>query len=273
MREFGGRDAPGGDLLLLIGCLLVALIAYALPGAWAAEVVAGLRSTALRPVVALQARAARDRTARFRLETIETERDSLALVAMADSAVRLENRELRALLALPPRAPTRWTPAEVLHQPTPTDARMLLIGVGSDVGIRPLDPVITANGLLGMIRDVGPRSAAVLTWMHPDWRASAVTGNGAVMGILAPTVVGGSGQSLLELRGVALRDSLPVGTLVFTSGLGEVYPRMIPVGRVTARIPDPLGYERRYLVTPFSNPALVGHVIVLTRDTAGGPTP
>lgn len=271
MRELGGRDAPGGDLLLLAGCLLVALVAYALPRPWAADVAAGLRSTALRPVVALQARAARDRTARFQLEAIEAERDSLALLVMSDSAVRIENAELRALLAVHPSEGRHWAPAEVLHRPTPTDARTLTIDAGSEQGIQRFDPVVSAQGLLGYVWELEPRSAGVVTWLHPDWRASAVTGDGSVMGILAPTVVGSSGQSVLELRGVALRDSLPVGTLVFTSGLGGVYRRMLPVGRIMAESRDPLGYERRYLVAPFSNPAIVGHVMVLTSDSAGGP--
>lgn len=264
MRDLGGRDATGGGLLLLVACLVIALTAYALPRSMAASVVAGVRRTVLRPVVALQARAERDRTSRFQLEVIEAERDSLALMVLADTALRAENAQLRAMLAIRPRETPRWASAEILHQPTPTDARMLLLARGSDDGLARYQPVITPDGLLGYIWSVGPRAAAVLTWMHPDWRASAVTGDGAVMGILAPIPIGTSGQPLLELRGVALRDSLPLGTLVFTSGLGGVYPRMLPVGRVTGVTPDPLGYERRYLVAPFANPATASHVLVRT---------
>ena len=264
MRDFGGRDAAGGGLLLLVACLLVALAAYALPRPIAGDVVAAIRRTFLRPVVALQERAERDRTSRFRLGEIQAERDSLALQLLADSALRSENAQLRAMLAIRPRPTPRWTPVEILHQTTPTDARALLVGSGSDEGLARFQPVITPTGLLGYIWSVGPRAAAVLTWMHPDWRASAVTGDGAVMGILAPVTVGSSGHALLELRGVALRDSLPLGTLVFTSGLGGVYPRMLPVGRVSGVTADPLGYERRYLVSPFANPATASHALVLT---------
>lgn len=264
MRDLGGRDAAGGGLLLLVACLLMALAAYALPRPVAADVVAAIRRTALRPVVALQARAERDRTSRFRLEAVEAERDSLALLVLADTAIRAENAQLRAMLAIRPRPTPRWVAAEILHQPTPTDSRALLLGSGSDDGLAKFQPVITPSGLLGYVWSVGPRAAAVLTWMHPDWRASAVTGDGAVMGILAPVAIGTSGQPLLELRGVALRDSLAIGTLVFTAGLGGVYPRMLPVGRITGISGDPLGYERRYLVAPFANPATASHVLVLT---------
>lgn len=264
MRDFGGRDAAGSGLLLLVACLLVALGAYALPRPVAADVVAAVRRTALRPVVALRARAERDRTSRFRLEEIEAERDSLALRVLDEAGIRSENEQLRGLLAIRPRETPRWTAAEVLHQPTPTDARTLLLSRGSSDGIAQFQPVITPVGLLGFVWSVGPRASAVLTWLHPDWRASAVTGDGSVMGILTATTVGSSGQALLELRGVALRDSLAIGTLVFTSGLGGIYPRMLPVGRVSGVTGDPLGYERRYLVTPLANPATSSHVLVLT---------
>ena len=68
---------------------------------------------------------------------------------------------------------------------------------------------------------------------------------------------------LLELRGVALRDSLPTGALVYTSGLGGVYPRAIPIGRVIGVESDPMGYERLYRVAPFTNPGRATHVMVL----------
>lgn len=273
MRYYGGRDAAAGDLLLLVACVVVALLAYALPRNWAADLVAAIRSTALRPVIALQARADRDRTSRFRLDDIQVQRDSLALMVMADSAIRRENLAMRQLLDLPARTPPAWVAAQVLHRPTPTDARMLLLGAGTDQGLARFQPVLTPDGLLGTIWSTSPTSAAVLTWMHPDWRASAVTADGATLGILAPAPVGASEVPLLELRGVALRDTIAEGVLVYTSGLGGVYPAMIPVGRVVGVSEDPLGYERRYRVAPFVNPGLALQVMVLRSATDSFPLP
>lgn len=263
MRDYGGRDEGSGDLVLLAVCTAIALVGYMLPRNWSAGLSAAVQSTVLRPVVSLQARAAQDRTSRFRLDDIQAARDSLALLALANDDVRLENAELRRLLALRERQPVTWIPAQTLHRPTPTDARVLMLDVGSDLGVTRFQPVLTPDGLLGVIWGVAPRSSSVLTWMHPDWRASAVTGDGAVLGVLAPATVGTSGQQLLELRGVALRDSLSDGTIVYTSGLGGVYPRMIPVGRVVGLGTDPMGYERVFRVAPFVVPGLANQVMVL----------
>lgn len=263
MRDYGGRDAASSDLVLLVACVVLALVAYTLPRSWAAGISSTVQGTVLRPVVSLQARAAHDRTSRFRLDDIQRARDSLALVVLADSSVHRENADLRRLLGLRAQQPARWIPAQTLHRPTPTDARVVTIDAGSDRGVAPFQPVLTPDGLLGVIWGVAAHSSSVLTWMHPDWRASAVTGDGSIMGILAPASVGSSGQQLLELRGVALRDSLANGTIVYTSGLGSVYPRMIPVGRVIGLGTDPLGYERVFLIAPFVVPGLANQVMVL----------
>lgn len=270
MRDFGGRDSVGSDLLLLVVCLTVALLCYALPGNWSAALVTGVRRTALSPIVSLRARAERDRTSRFTLATIEAERDSLALRLQSDSLLVGENDQLRSLLGLGQRLRSHWIPTEVLHQASPTDARMLLVNVGQRAGVGVHDPVVTAHGLLGVVWEAGPRASTVMSWQHPDFRVSAYTDSGSVLGIVGPLVVGTRGEAILELRGVALRDTIPTGATVFTTGLGGVYPRGVPIGRVIAAEIDPLGYERLYRIAPFVNPGAISHAIVLLAPTDSG---
>src|SRR5690606_22649975 len=186
VRDLGGRDAMGGDLVLLVGCLLVGLLAFALPSAWSGAVVSSLRATALAPVVALRALAARD---------------SLALRLQRDSTLLAENAGLRGLLGLAPRLETSWTPAEVLHTPSPTDPRAILLSAGSRAGVAINQPVLTADGLLGVTWTVGPDASTATTWQHPEFRVSATTRGGTVLGIVGPVIVGASGEPLLELRG------------------------------------------------------------------------
>lgn len=275
MRDRGGRGAAQGDLLLLAACVGVGLAALAMPRPWSAALVAGIRATVLRPLVALQSRAEQDRTARFTLEGIQRQRDSLAQVVQATGALRAENLALRGLLDLRERTAQQFVTAEVLHRPLPTDPRMLLLGRGSVEGVAAFDPVVTADGLLGYVWSVGPRSASALTWQHPEFRASVVAGEGGILGIVSPTAPGEGGQALLQLRGVALRDSIPLGAVVRTAGLGGVYPRGIPVGTVRQVGTDPLGYERVYTVVPFANPGTAAQVAVLVapRDPLFLPIP
>ena len=96
MRGLARREALGSDVALLAGCLLIALIAFALPRNWAGALVSTLRRSALRPAVVLQTRASEDRTSRFRLAEIQASRDSFALALLADTALRRENADLGA---------------------------------------------------------------------------------------------------------------------------------------------------------------------------------
>ncbi len=245
-------------------CRPAALVALALPRTWALSVAAGLRQSALRPLVALNARAARDRTARFKLATIEHTSDSLAVLVQQQDALRRENENLRGIVGLRERLSYPTVSAEVLHRPTVTDSRMLLLDVGTADGVQMFDPVVTADGLIGSIVSAGGHSSASLTWANPDFAASAVTADGRVSGFVHPSASSNSATTILELQGIALRDSLAIGTVVMTAGAGGVYPRGIPIGRVASIGKDVNGYDRIYRVVPFASPGDASHVVVLT---------
>lgn len=264
MGRRAGSETARGDVLLLVGCVALALVALALPRPWVQGLTSALRSTALRPMVVLQSRAAEDFTARFRLTEIQQERDSLALIVAGQASVLRENANLASLIALRQRLPRPYVAAEVLHRPASTEGRMLLIGVGRSVGVDSFAAVVTAEGLLGMVWNAGASASSVMTWAHPEFRASAVTGDGRVLGLVQASPALEGRQALIELRGVAIRDSLAIGTVVYTSGLGGVFPRGIPIGTVSQIGKDELGYERVYQVRPFVNPGIVSHVLVLT---------
>ena len=73
---------------------------------------------------------------------------------------------------------------------------------------------------------------------------------------------------MLELRGVAFRDSLMAGTEIRSSGEGSVFPRGIPIETVVKDITQPGSYSRTYLVRPMVMPADVTVVMVLLPTTA-----
>jgi rod shape-determining protein MreC len=114
-----------------------------------------------------------------------------------------------------------------------------------------------------------------MAWAHPDFRASAMTADGSVFGIVAP--VGGEGPNamMMELSGVPYRAEVAPGTTVYTAGLGGVYPRGIPLGRVLAVRDESEGWSRTYLVHPAVHPAGASHVMVLlgTPEELGGTFP
>jgi rod shape-determining protein MreC len=124
-------------------------------------------------------------------------------------------------------------------------------------------------------------SLAIL-FAHPDFRVSAMSADEKTFGIVQPHV-GNSCQTaakdthlcseryLLEMRGVPFRATLKPGAVVFSSGLGGIYPKGIPVGVVLGEIKTTEAWARTYLLRPAVNPAELTSVMILTpqRATAG----
>jgi rod shape-determining protein MreC len=86
---------------------------------------------------------------------------------------------------------------------------------------------------------------------------------GQIFGVVAPALQVTGSEQLLQLRGVAIRDSVAEGTLVVTSGLGGVYPQGIPIGTVFGQATEETGWERIYLVRPASFPEEASQVLIL----------
>jgi rod shape-determining protein MreC len=272
MASASERSYTRRDTVLFLACLLLSLVALFSPVSWGFGLADSLRETVLVPLVWLQARAEEGRTSRDRLRAITAQRDSTSYLAQGLPSLLAENEHLRQLLALSHRLSSPYVAAEVLHQAQATDGRTLLLSVGSRQGVAAFDPVVAPEGLIGVVLNVGLRTSVVMTWAHPEFRVSAFTVGGNAAGVVGPASSATGGEGALEFRGVPYRDSVPVGTVVLSSGLGGVYPKGIPVGTVTGLVREQAGWERVYRLLPAANPGSAAHVLVLvsspTRDLA-----
>jgi rod shape-determining protein MreC len=223
-----------------------------------------LRQTVLAPLLTLQQKFELLSASLTRYEVTVAERDSSALAATFLPELRNENTRLRALLGLGQRLGSGYVAAEVLHQSVPTDPLTLIVGAGKKQGVRPLAGVVSPEGLVGLVSSVDERTSVVVTWAHPEFRASAMAADGSVYGIVAAHGADGPGGWLLELRGVPYRHLVPEGTLILTSGLGGVFGRGIPLGTVVTVAGKAEGWEQTYLLRPAVHPASVSHVMILT---------
>lgn len=257
------RYASRADTLIFLGCIALSLAAMSLPTDWRDPFTKALRQTVLAPLLALQQQSELLRTSRARFTAVVAQRDSAALAATFLSELRSENARLRSLLGLGARLGTGYVPAEVLHQAAPTDPLTLIVSAGRRAGVHPLAPAVSPEGLVGLVSTADAQTSIVVTWAHPEFRASAMAADGSVYGIVAPHGTQGPGVWLLELRGVPYRHIVPEGTLILTSGLGGVFPRGVPLGRIIGVASEAEGWERTYLVRPAVHPAAVSHVMIL----------
>src|SRR5438552_920967 len=226
------RYASRADTLIFIGCVLLSLAAMGLPDRMREPFARTLRQTVLAPLLALQQQTERLSAALERYDAVVAQRDSAALAATFLGELRSENLRLRGLLGLGPRLGSGYIPAEVLHQTEPTNALTFLVSAGRKQGVKPLSAVVSPEGLVGIVSSVDAQTSVVVSWAHPEFRASAMAADGSVYGIVAPHGTEGPRAWLLELQGVAYSQLVPDGATILTSGLGGVLPRGIPLGTV-----------------------------------------
>jgi rod shape-determining protein MreC len=262
------RYGTRADTIAFLACLVLSLVALALPEALRRPIAGALRATVLAPVLAVERQAVISREQRQSTVRLRAERDSFALAAAFVPELKAENAQLRALLKLGGRLGYGFVDAEVLHQTGPSDGLTLVLSAGRRDGVEALAPVVAPDGLVGMVLSVDAHTSVAMAWTHPDFRVSAMVEGGRLFGIVASRRVETSGE-MMELRGIPYREGVPPGSLVMTSGLGGVYPRGVPIGSVQGVLNDSAGWERTYLLKPAVHPAQVSHVMVLFPARAG----
>ena len=265
------RHGSRADTALLIACVLLAFVARVLPANVRDPLASGLRRSVVSPFVAMHAQSELARNAWKTYGTQTAARDSLVLEAGSVHALQAENDRLRKLLGLGSRLRWGFVPAEALHDRARIEEFTLSLTSGSRAGIKPFSPVVAPEGLVGMVQTADPDMALAILWTHPDFRVSAMSADGTAFGIVSAHLGDASERYLLEMRGVPFRNQLAPGTSIVSAGLGGVYPRGIPVGRVLRELTTAEGWARTYLLEPAVLPPNVMSVMVLSpeRVTAG----
>ncbi len=267
-ERFTGRR----DTFAFLICLLLSIMARVAPVEVQNAVVSGVTGTILAPFLAVQAQATQLREARGAYIRLVAQRDTAAAEATAVFPLQAENERLRSLLDLSGRIGISHVGAEVLRQSSAMEGFTLMLSAGRNRRVAVMAPVVTPEGLVGVVRTVGARTSVAILWTHPDFRASAMTEDGRTFGIIAPRGAEGLSTVLMELKGVPYVDVIPNGTRIFTSGrgsnIGGVYPRGIPIGQVISVGEQEEGWARTYIVRPAVHPGAVTHVIILTESVA-----
>ena len=254
------------DLIVLATAALLALVARGLPPNLRDPIASSMRRTFLAPLVMLQERAEASRRSLLLDNERTAIRDSVALRAMTVSALESENDRLRQLIGLGARIRWGFVPAEAIHGRGVRDVTTMTLTAGSNAGVRRLSPVVSPEGVVGMVTNVDPTMSEAMIWTHPDFRVSAMSEDGSAFGIVQAHAASATTGYLMEMRGIPFRSQLKPGQLIVSSGLGGVWPRGIPVGTVLSEISTAEGWARTYLLKPVVSPADVGAVMILRSD-------
>ncbi len=190
-------------------------------------------------------------------------------LAAALSAVReneamgKENVQLRAALGLRERDSSLvFEAAEVVARNSDNWSRTFTINKGSSSGININNCVVTAEGMVGYVSEVGITWATVTSITDTEMQASAIASRTREL-----ASVEGSfelmGQGLFRLSYLPRDTKLLEGDVIETSGFGELFPKGIVLGSVVAVKSEDHGISKYAVVKPAVNPEKVNHVLVV----------
>ncbi len=148
------------------------------------------------------------------------------------SSLEIENRRLKALLALPENTLADPLAAQVIGRDGGHWWRYLLLSRGSQDGVQKGNPVTAPGGLVGEVIAVTPHTSRVLLVTDPTSRIGVVITRTGAMGVLSGQF---KNEGLLEL--FDNQTPLKVGDTVVTSGLSSRFPANFMVGKV-AKLPE-----------------------------------
>ena len=168
------------------------------------------------------------------------------------TALRDTNERYRAVLGLKTDPPVAMASARIVTDSRGPFANSRLANVGSEKGVKPGNPVMSENGLVGRVVGVTEGVSRVLLLTDVASRTPVMIDRTNARAIL--TGDGGPNPKLEYLRG---QSPVRAGDRVLTSGDGGVFPRGLPVG-VAVR-----GLDRRWRVVLASDKAAVDIVRIL----------
>jgi rod shape-determining protein MreC len=274
--------------LIVVGLVIVALalitISFRSPTSGALHSVQGAGSTVLRPFQIAATRIAQPfRDAYDYFDGLANARAELKRQKEIDRNLRAKDLQRAAAAALLPATlkllhfeqnptfPNDFSTVNtaVLSPPGGPFAHSIVIEAGSSRGVRLDDPVVSGDGLVGIVSNVSPSTAKVTLLTDPNSFVAARDVDTQVRGMVH---TGTSGTLILDQ--VQKQYKVKAGDKLVTAGTHsarypDLYPYGIPIGTVTNVNATDTATFLQVLVQPFANLGSLEAVGVLVPKKPG----
>lgn len=178
---------------------------------------------------------------------------------------QLENEDLRRQLGFKSAVPNfQLIAAEVIARDPSSYLNYLVIDRGSADGIRLGMPVLTNAGLVGRISRVSQTSSQVMLLTDSQSSVGAYIqrsrATGVVQGDLGPDLV---------MRYILQDETVIIGDVVLTSGLGGAFPKRLVIGQVVDVRQNDVDAHQEAVVRPAVDMSTLENVLVLLNYDPG----
>lgn len=190
---------------------------------------------------------------------LEQENERLLQWQQAALKLAADNKQLRLLVKAVPEPAVSYATARIIANSGGAYVRTVMIDAGSEDGLARGQAVISGEGLVGRLTEVGVRAARVLLITDLNSRVPVVVENSHAAAVLA-----GDNSDRPHLVYLGNAREIKVGDRVVTSGEGGIFPPGLAVGVVSGT--DPGGPR----VEPYADLSQVGYVMAVDYGLSGG---
>ena len=196
------------------------------------------------------------------IRNLTADQQTLSELQEENERLRIRNVELEEAALTAERLQS--TAARIISGSTDSWSSTVIIDKGTSSGIAVGMPVCDANGAIGQVVECGPSTSTVRLITDEGSGVSAMVQSSRAQGMVEGTATG-----QLRLTLIRVEQSIEVGDVVVTSGLGGVFPKGLPIGEVIAveRTPGAMYYD--VVVEPFAHVENLEEVLVITSLTEG----
>jgi len=171
-----------------------------------------------------------------------------------------ENKRLRDLLVFRKKFEHTMLPAEIIGRDPSGWFKTILVDKGSNDGICKDAGVITPDGVVGRVIEVGLNSAKVLLLSDVNSFVDAVVKRTQAHGMVV-----GRGENMCTLAYVLKTENVAPDDVIISSGINTFYPRGIIIGTVKKINKDRSGFFQSIEVQPAVDFSKLHEVLIVIR--------
>jgi rod shape-determining protein MreC len=171
-----------------------------------------------------------------------------------------ENNRLKDLLQFGNELANKKVLAQIVAWDASSDFKAIRINKGAADGVTTQSPVVVSEGLVGYIFRVSKHFSDVLTILDSNNRV-----DGIVQRTRSHGIIEGFAKGKCLMKYVTRTEPVILNDSVITSGLGNIYPRGLRVGKVTRIERESYGITQYIEISPSVDFGRLEEVIVLIK--------
>jgi rod shape-determining protein MreC len=195
---------------------------------------------------------------------LQTENDRLTVENVRLREQAIAGQQAEKLLALQRTVPFESVPAPVIARDPSDVLHSIVLGLGTDDGVKVGHVVLSDQGLVGRISEVGTNYSKVLLVTDSSSVVSAL-----VQGSRATGIVRGQFGDSLIMDWLLQTEPVKEGDVVITAGLGigeelrSLYPKGLVIGTIAQVQTAEAAAYNRAIITPAVDLRRLEHVLVV----------